>query len=69
MVEQATLTPDRRRIIYNANTGPDRGDVDRRHLFTVPVNAATPAPAHDGNRHRVEPDRRGRRQDDRVSDV
>jgi dipeptidyl aminopeptidase/acylaminoacyl peptidase len=44
MVEHATLTPDRRHIIYNANTGPDRGDVDRRHLFTVPVNAATPTP-------------------------
>ncbi len=48
MVEQATLTPDRRHIIYNANAGPDRGDVDRRHLFTVPVNAATPAPLTTG---------------------
>ena len=43
MVEQMTLTPDRRYVIYNANTGPDRADVDRRHLFKVPVNAANPA--------------------------
>jgi len=42
MVEQATLTPDRRTIIYSANTGGDRSDIDRRHLFKVPINAATP---------------------------
>src|SRR5205814_830196 len=44
MVEQVTLTPDRRFAIYNANTGPDPGDIDRRHLFKVPVTAATPTP-------------------------
>ena len=43
MVEQMALTPDRRFVIYNANTGPDRSDVDRRHLFKVPVNAANSA--------------------------
>jgi hypothetical protein len=32
MVEQFALTPDRRVIVYNANTGADRTDVDRRHL-------------------------------------
>ena len=42
MVEQVTLTPDRRFIVYNANTGADRADVDRRHLFKVPIDAATP---------------------------
>ncbi|PYS53976.1 MAG: peptidase S9 [Acidobacteria bacterium] len=42
MVEQLTLTPDRRFVIYNANAGPDPSDIDRRHLFKVPVNAATP---------------------------
>jgi dipeptidyl aminopeptidase/acylaminoacyl peptidase len=42
MVEQVTLTPDRRTVIFNANTGPDRSDVDRRHLFKVPINAAMP---------------------------
>jgi dipeptidyl aminopeptidase/acylaminoacyl peptidase len=44
MVEQFTLTPDRRFVIYNANTGPEPGDIARRHLFKVPVNAATPTP-------------------------
>jgi Tol biopolymer transport system component len=29
MVEQFTLTPDRRFAIYNANTGPDPSDLDR----------------------------------------
>ena len=48
MVEQVRLTPDRRFVIYNANAGPDRGDVDRRHLFKVPVNAATPTPLTSG---------------------
>jgi len=46
MVEQVTLTPDRRFAVYNANTGPagmsDPSDVDRRHLFKVPVDVAKP---------------------------
>ena len=42
MVEQVTLTPDRRFVVYNANTGPTSSDAARRHLFKVPVNAATP---------------------------
>jgi hypothetical protein len=48
MVEQMTTTPDHRFVIYNANTGPDRNDVDRRHLYKVPVNAASPAPLTKG---------------------
>jgi dipeptidyl aminopeptidase/acylaminoacyl peptidase len=44
MVEQVTLTPDGRFAIYNANAGSDPGDIDRRHLFKVPVDAATPTP-------------------------
>jgi dipeptidyl aminopeptidase/acylaminoacyl peptidase len=48
-VEQVTLTPDRRFAIYNANTGADQNDVDRRHLFKVPVNAATPVPLTTGH--------------------
>jgi len=35
MVEYVTATPDRRWLIYNANTGPDRDDIERRHLFRV----------------------------------
>ena len=48
-VEQVTLTPDRRFAIYNANTGADPNDLDRRHLFKVPVNAAAPVPLTTGS--------------------
>jgi dipeptidyl aminopeptidase/acylaminoacyl peptidase len=40
MVEQASMAPDRRSIVYSANRGPDPKDVDRRHIFRVPVSAA-----------------------------
>jgi dipeptidyl aminopeptidase/acylaminoacyl peptidase len=42
MVEHASLTPDGRTLVYSANTGGDRDDIDRRHVFTVPVDAASP---------------------------
>jgi len=42
MVEFASVSPDRRSVVYNANTGPDAADDDRRHLFRVPVDAAQP---------------------------
>ena len=42
MVEFVSLSPDRRFLVYNANTGPDSADDDRRHLWRVPVDAATP---------------------------
>jgi dipeptidyl aminopeptidase/acylaminoacyl peptidase len=48
MVDQVTMTPDRRTIIYNANGGPDRNDIDRRHLFKVAVNGGTPVPLTPG---------------------
>jgi dipeptidyl aminopeptidase/acylaminoacyl peptidase len=41
MVEHVSLTPDGKFIVYSANTGGDRHDVDRRHLFKVPVNGST----------------------------
>ncbi|HUK36941.1 MAG TPA: prolyl oligopeptidase family serine peptidase [Vicinamibacterales bacterium] len=44
MVEHVTLTPDRRAIVYNANTGSDDGDVDRRHLFKVSLEAPNAKP-------------------------
>ena len=40
MMEHLTLTPDRRHIIYSANAGTDPLDVDRRHLFKVPVDGS-----------------------------
>lgn len=41
-VEDVILTPDRRSVVYNANTGTDKDDIERRHLFKVPVDAARP---------------------------
>jgi dipeptidyl aminopeptidase/acylaminoacyl peptidase len=48
MVEHASLSPDRRFIVYSANTGRDPLDIDRRHIFRVPVDAATPAAVTSG---------------------
>jgi dipeptidyl aminopeptidase/acylaminoacyl peptidase len=42
MVEHVALTPDGRFLVYSANTGPDRHDIDRRHLFKVPVDGSSP---------------------------
>jgi dipeptidyl aminopeptidase/acylaminoacyl peptidase len=44
MVEQFTLTPDGRSVVFTANTGSDSNDVVRRHLFVVPVSAPMPEP-------------------------
>ncbi|HEY7292366.1 MAG TPA: prolyl oligopeptidase family serine peptidase [Vicinamibacterales bacterium] len=44
MVEHVDLTPDRRFIVYSANTGTDPLDVDRRHIFKVAVDGSS-APA------------------------
>jgi dipeptidyl aminopeptidase/acylaminoacyl peptidase len=48
MVEHASLSPDLRTIVYSANTGSDRLDVDRRHIFKVPIDAASPSPVTSG---------------------
>lgn len=42
MVEDVALARDGRALIYSANTGADRDDLDRRHLFKVPVDRARP---------------------------
>ena len=42
MVEQMTLSADGRFLIYSANTGANKDDNDRRHLFKVPVDGAAP---------------------------
>lgn len=42
MVEDVTESPNRRFIVYNANSGKTDGDSDRRHLYRVPVDAAKP---------------------------
>lgn len=41
-VEDAVLSRDRKFVVYNANTGKDPKDIERRHLFQVPVDAASP---------------------------
>jgi dipeptidyl aminopeptidase/acylaminoacyl peptidase len=42
MVEHVSLTPDRRALLFAANTGPDADDIDRRHVARVPVDRAEP---------------------------
>src|SRR5262252_11233680 len=42
MVEHVSLTPDGKFVIYSANSGSDPRDLDRRHLFKVPVDGSTP---------------------------
>ncbi len=49
MVDASALTPDRRQVVYVANTGADPGDDDRRHLFRVPVDSARPAAITSGD--------------------
>jgi dipeptidyl aminopeptidase/acylaminoacyl peptidase len=49
MTEFVAISPDRRTLVYAANSGADSNDVDRRHIFRVPVDRAelqslTPGP-------------------------
>jgi dipeptidyl aminopeptidase/acylaminoacyl peptidase len=55
MVEYVRMTPGRRAIVYNANTGADADDTERRHLFMVPVDRAAPAPLTQGRGIEWEP--------------
>jgi dipeptidyl aminopeptidase/acylaminoacyl peptidase len=41
MVEFVASTPDRRSLIYNANTGTDKDDIERRHIFRVAVDGGS----------------------------
>jgi len=49
MVEDVAQSRDGRFMIYSANTGSDQNDDDRRHIFRVPVDAATPAALTSGD--------------------
>jgi dipeptidyl aminopeptidase/acylaminoacyl peptidase len=49
MVEYVAMSPDRRTIFYNANSGSDSNDVDRRHLFRVAVDAPGPTQLTSGS--------------------
>jgi dipeptidyl aminopeptidase/acylaminoacyl peptidase len=48
MVEYLAMSRDRSRVIYNANQGSDRDDVDRRHMWVVPVDGGAPSPLTSG---------------------
>ena len=48
MVETFELTPDGKAIVYGANSGGGPNDIDRRHTFRVPVDAATPVALSSG---------------------
>ena len=48
MVEGVAMAPDRRSVLYNANNGADLHDIDRRHLFRVPIDRPEPAPLTPG---------------------
>jgi len=49
MVEDVAFPRDGRSIVYSANTGKTKGDIDRRHLFKVPVDRAQPVALTSGN--------------------
>jgi dipeptidyl aminopeptidase/acylaminoacyl peptidase len=42
MVEFVETSPDGASLVYAANAGPDPADIDRRHIFRVPVDRAEP---------------------------
>lgn len=42
MVEDVAMAHDGKSIVYSANTGGTPDDIDRRHLFRVPIEAAKP---------------------------
>jgi dipeptidyl aminopeptidase/acylaminoacyl peptidase len=49
MVEHVAESRDRHFMIYDANTGATAGDHDRRHIFRVPVDHATPVALTSGD--------------------
>jgi dipeptidyl aminopeptidase/acylaminoacyl peptidase len=48
MVEDVALSPDRKYLVFNANTGADVDDIDRRHLFKVSVTEGNVQPLTTG---------------------
>jgi dipeptidyl aminopeptidase/acylaminoacyl peptidase len=41
MVEQVKLSPDSKWLVFSANSGTDKFDIDRRHVGRVPVDKAS----------------------------
>jgi dipeptidyl aminopeptidase/acylaminoacyl peptidase len=48
MVENTSLSPDHRTLVYSANTGNTADDEDRRHLFRVGTDGQAPQPLTSG---------------------
>ncbi|GAB3902606.1 hypothetical protein GCM10028803_29570 [Larkinella knui] len=42
MAEHIRLSTDRKWLVFSGNTGPDKQDIDRRHVVRVPVDQAAP---------------------------
>ncbi|MDQ6885678.1 MAG: prolyl oligopeptidase family serine peptidase [Gemmatimonadota bacterium] len=42
MTEYIDASPDGKLLVYAANSGADSNDIDRRHIFKVPVDRAVP---------------------------
>ncbi|WP_205502429.1 S9 family peptidase [Rufibacter psychrotolerans] len=40
MAEHIRLSPDKKWLVFSANSGPDKQDIDRRHVARVPVDKA-----------------------------
>jgi dipeptidyl aminopeptidase/acylaminoacyl peptidase len=55
MVEHLAASPDGARIVYDANTGDARDDIERRHLFAVSPGGGTPVPLTSGEGLEYEP--------------
>ncbi len=55
MVEDVVESRDRRFLVYGANTGASKDDGERRHIFKVPVDAASPAAITAGDGLEVKP--------------
>src|SRR5271165_2881358 len=49
MVEHVAQSRDRKFMIYDANTGAAAGDIDRRHIFRVPVDHSGAVPLTSGD--------------------
>src|SRR5690606_159786 len=42
MAEYIFLSPDGRHLLFTGNAGDTQGDIDRRHIVRVPVDASAP---------------------------
>ncbi|MFT3975883.1 MAG: prolyl oligopeptidase family serine peptidase [Sphingomonas bacterium] len=48
MAEHVAMTPDRRALLFSANSGGTAGDIDRRHLFRVGLDKPGPVALSSG---------------------